>query len=108
MMAALDPEVSALARVKPSTWALVIPCIMWLTGLSIQTKNNTTAIDGKADRQIVEVERKAQIDLLNQQVAAQEKRIQSLEEAQRHQAEVTNESLRQILDVVTEHPSRKK
>lgn len=74
----LDNDIASLGRVSLQTWRIVVGLIVWAVLLSAAVAANTKAISEKADRELVEVVRKAQIELLSAKIDTMKEQMQGM------------------------------
>lgn len=109
----IDPEIASLARVKPSTWKIVFGGVLWLGTLSAGVTANSAQIAHKADKEIVELQRQADRDLLARELAEMNRRLSAIEAYQAkqttidEQARAIAEALKQANDLQREAATRR-
>lgn len=91
----LDRDIASLGRVSLQTWRIVVGLIVWAVLLSAAVAANTKAISEKADRELVEVVRKAQIELLSAKIDTMKEQMQAMRQEIHDLQSVIREQQRQ-------------
>jgi hypothetical protein len=98
----IDPDIASLARVKVSTWKVVAGALVWLGALTATSATDHVMLRAKADKEVVELQRQADRDLLALELAEISRRLKAVEDTVNTKTTLDEQAKQLILQALRE------